>query len=125
MRRRLYLGSLSGFISFVVLNTSAAARAQTAPLAGQLMSAGTAVGASSTATALTTPSSGHFVLTQACGGSSMQLAGSTFRLIATMTSDVLCYPFSVGYALPANEAIRCTNPLSGSPWCSVSGVRTK
>jgi hypothetical protein len=122
MRRQLYFGLFSGVIALGLLNTSA--RAQSFPITGRIRSASTTLAKSSNATVFMTPATGHFILTQACGGGSMILSADTFGLIAAMTTDVLCYSFNpAGFALPQGEAIVCTNPLSVSTsWCSISGI---
>lgn len=79
----------------------------------------------STVTVLTTPPSESFVLMQVCGQSNVLLSGASFGAIAQLTSDVLCYHFEPGYRLAPNETVQCTNILSASSFCSVSGVRTK
>jgi hypothetical protein len=124
MRRQLCFGLVAGVIAFGVLNTSA--RAQSFPISGRILSASTNVAASSNATVFTTPATGHFVLTQTCGGSQMIVSANSFGLIASMSTDVLCDSFNpVGYALPQGEAIQCTNPLGVSSWCSISGILEK
>jgi hypothetical protein len=123
MNGRLYLSIVALALCIAINNRTASA--QSFPLLGRVISNGTNVSATSTATVFTTPSSRHFVLTQFCGGSSMILSGGTFGNVASLTTDRLCYSFNPGYAMPQNEAIQCTNPISGGSWCSISGVSEK
>jgi hypothetical protein len=129
MRGRLYLGILAGVIGFGLLNT--AARAQSFPMEGKILSASVLVTSTGGTIVFTTPHDGHFILTQFCSNPSNpdnpRLLGSTFGNIATTdnNSGPTCYSFNPGFALPRNEVLTCysTAPSKDTPaFCSISGI---
>jgi hypothetical protein len=105
---------------------SLAAQAQTAPVQGKLISATTQIsGISTVVTVYTTPSSGHFILTQFCTGGFGTLSGKTFGSIASCPGSLgpganppPCISFYPGFPLPTHEKIHCT----GAGFCSIAGV---
>jgi hypothetical protein len=119
---------------------AAAQTVKAGELSGTIVSAaGSAPSGGTEVVLLTVPSTGHFLLTQACtmasGGANnaenIQLVGSTVGRIAlaTQSGDSLgsCTLFDPGFALPPGEELRCVQTgASGSPGnCSVTGVLSK
>jgi hypothetical protein len=133
VRRQLYVVILAGVIGFGPLNT--VARAQHFPIEGEIVSASASLAALSppnttSATVFTTPGSGHFLLTEFCGGPLItNLLGNTFGPIVDgpISNDQIlpCLAFHPGVALPKREAIICNNiespPIVNSN-CSISGI---
>jgi hypothetical protein len=124
MQRHGFLRLLAVVTGFGLANL--AAHAQTAPVQGKLVSASTQTSAQSKVTIYTTPSSGHFVLTQFCAGASASLSGKTFGSIASTGPGLStnlplpCISFNPGFPLPTHEKIECTT--GGSSFCSIVGV---
>ena len=126
MRGRLCLGILAGVIGFGLLNT--AARAQSVPIIGQIFSASITVAPSGSSAVFTTPSFGHFILTQFCAFTEMDLDGITsFGFIATVgsSSSFSCDSFNPGFALPPSQVLECVNLTTTASSCSISGILEK
>jgi hypothetical protein len=119
MRGRLCLTILAAIIGFGPLST--AARAQSLPLLAQIVSAGTTVPSSGTATVFTAPSHGNFILTQFCAGiAGMTLSGVGY--IASIEDNPTgCVTFNPGFAVPQNQALECANVQAFPVGCSVTG----
>jgi hypothetical protein len=101
------------------------ARAQSVPLTGKIVSESSrSIASGGSATVYTTPTAGHFVLTQVCSYKP-GVSGNTFGLIASTIEQGdtnPCVSLSPGYALPAREVISCQNVNPNSNECSISGV---
>jgi hypothetical protein len=77
-------------------------RDQTYPIEGKIVSASTTVPGGSTGTVFTTPGSGHFLLTEFCGGPLItNLLGNTF-------GPIVDGPISNDQTLPCLTAVRLT-----------------
>jgi hypothetical protein len=119
MQARGLLRSVTAAIAFGAL--SLAAHAQTAPVQGKLVSASKQVKGPS-GTVYTTPSSGHFVLVQACADNGITLAGRTFGFIGFTDSTTGCISFTPGFPLPQHEPIYFTGGGSHLTSVSIVGV---
>ena len=109
----------SGVVTAVLATSVASAQDVTASggaVAGNILSGSVEVDPSATATIITVPENGRFVLTLICSdpGGEIPFNGSTFGFIAQTpigTGRTGCQSLLPGVALNPGEDITCTNPL--------------
>jgi hypothetical protein len=99
-------------------------------LNGQVLTAGVAVPANSSATVFTTPASGFFILTQVCSGFASCIGNLTVAGLGSIpaadNNGGSCQSFAPGLALPQNTAVSCANRCtSQGATCLITGVVTK
>jgi hypothetical protein len=100
-------------------------------VAGKIISASVEVGSNATATVMTVPENGFFVLTLICSGpniSEVPFHGSIFGFIAQSPPGQGaggCQEFLPGVALNPGEDITCINTFSLPTNCQVSGVLSR
>ncbi len=92
---------------------------------GTVASASAQLAPSSSGTVFTVPSSGFFVLTEACftRPGQMTLSGNTFGEVPhSLRNRRKCTRYRLGVALPANEVLTCTNTVAASTQsCTITG----
>lgn len=96
-------------------------------VAGEITSASLSLSANQTATVLTTPGSGKFVVTTFCSTSDQTiLQGLDFGFIAEIPESPAdsCITFAPGVAVPQDEELQCRNVDNFAVSCQVSGVRS-
>ena len=125
MKLKTCVAVLAGAICLPLLSSEG--RAQTAPLAGTVVSSFSGVsGGSTTGIFFTTPavSTGRrFILTQFCasGTNVVLVGGPPVGQIAVLPTTG-CVSFTPGFAIPPNTPISCTLNSGTGLQCSISGV---
>ncbi len=124
----------SGVVAAMLATSVASAQEVTVSggaVAGKILSGSVEVGPNATATIITVPENGRFVLTLICSGpliSELPFYGSTFGFIAQTppgSGSGRCESLLPGVALNPGEDITCTNTFSSTTNCQASGVLSK
>ncbi len=99
----LRLTAVAAAMVFLAATSADAQQLKRGELTGTVVSASATAPPLSSVSLLTAPASGHFIVTQVCGG---PIEGST---IGTLSFGGGCTEFVPGFALPANEELEIRN----------------
>jgi len=105
------------------MTTGAVAQTFKGEVSGIIVSKSKPVPAEGAADVYTTPAAGFFILTQACGSTTLSLSGSTMGEFFKLQGA--CQTFTPGIVIPAGEILSCSNGSDSAASCLITGVLSK